>query len=136
MNAKPVSVTAHTVWPATERHSVPDSVTAQVAFSDRSSFQLIYSAEGDFAFPKEMFRVFGSGVVEECENFMKFAIFQKRKQTVKKLTSKGHAEEMDAWLAFLKGQAPHPMPYQTVRESILLTLAVLELIREARSLTL
>ncbi len=83
-----------------------------------------------------MFRVFGSGVVEECENFMKLAIFQKRKQTVKKLSSKGHAEAMDAWPAFLKGQAPHPMPYQTVRESILLTLAVLESIREVRSVTL
>jgi hypothetical protein len=100
---------------------------------DGSSFQLIYSAEGDFAFPKETFRVFGSGVVAECENFMKLSIFQKRKQIVKKFSSKGHAEEMAAWLAFLKGQAAHPMPYLQTRQSMMLTFAVLESIREARS---
>jgi len=55
LEARPVSVTAQTVG----RHQFPDSITAQVAFSDGSSFQLIYSAEGDFAFPKETFRVFG-----------------------------------------------------------------------------
>ncbi len=136
LDAKPVSVTAQTVWPAQGRNAFPDSVTAQVEFSDGSSFQLIYSAEGDFAFPKETFRVFGSGLVAECENFMKLSIFQKRKETVKKFSSKGHAEEMVAWLAFLKGEAEHPMPYAQSRQSMVLTFAVLEAIRERRSIAL
>jgi predicted dehydrogenase/REP element-mobilizing transposase RayT len=136
LNAKPVSVTAQTVWPAQGRNAFPDSVTAQVEFSDGSSFQLIYSAEGDFAFPKETFRVFGSGLVAECENFMKLSIFQKRKEMVKKFSSKGHAEEMAAWLAFLKGEAKHPMPYAQSRQSMVLTFAVLEAIRERRSIGL
>ena len=136
LDAKPVSVTAQTVWPAQGRNAFPDSVTAQVEFSDGSSFQLIYSAEGDFAFPKETFRVFGSGLVAECENFMKLSIFQKRKETVKKFSSKGHAEEMAAWLTFLKGEAEHPMPYAQPRQSMVLTFAVLEAIRERRSISL
>jgi predicted dehydrogenase len=136
LDAKPVSVTAQTVWPVQGRNTFPDSVTAQVEFSDGSSFQLIYSAEGDFAFPKETFRVFGSGLVAECENFMKLSIFQKRKETVKKFSSKGHAEEMAAWLAFLKGEAEHPMPYAQSRQSMVLTFAVLEAIRERRSIAL
>ena len=136
LDAKPVSVTAQTVWPAQGRNAFPDSVTAQVEFSDGSSFQLIYSAEGDFAFPKETFRVFGSGLVAECENFMKLSIFQKRKETVRKFSSKGHAEEMAAWLAFLKGEAEHPMPYAQSRQSMVLTFAVLEAIRERRSIAL
>ena len=132
LEARPVSVTAQT----TGRPQFPDSVTAQVAFNDGSSLQLIYSAEGDFAFPKETFRVFGSGVVAEGENFMKLSIFQKRKQATKKFSSKGHAEEMAAWLAFLKGGAPHPMPYAGLRQSTLLTFAVLDSIREARTVIL
>ncbi len=132
LEARPVSVTAQTIG----RPQFPDSVTAQVAFSDGSSFQLIYSAEGDFAFPKETLRVFGSGVVAECENFMKLSIFQKRKQVVKKFSSKGHAEEMAAWLAFLKDGAPHPMPYEGLRQSTMLTFAVLDSIREARTVIL
>ena len=136
LNARPVSVTAQTVWPAPGRNAFPDSVTAQVEFSDGSSFQLIYSAEGDFAFPKETFRVFGSGVVAECENFMKLSIFQKRKEATKKFSSKGHAEEMAAWLGFLKGATAHPMPFKQVRQSMELTLAVLESIRERRTIVL
>ena len=136
LEAKPVRVTAQTVWPAQGRNAFPESVTAQVEFSDGSSFQLIYSAEGDFAFPKETFRVFGSGLVAECENFMKLSIFQKRKETVKRFSSKGHAEEMAAWLAFLKGEAEHPMPYEQSRQSMVLTFAVLEAIRERRSIAL
>jgi len=132
LEARPVSVTAQTIG----RPQFPDSVTAQVAFSDGSSFQLIYSAEGDFAFPKETLRVFGSGVVAECENFMKLSIFQKRKQVVRKFSSKGHAEEMAAWLAFLKDGAPHPMPYEGLRQSTMLTFAVLDSIREARTVIL
>jgi predicted dehydrogenase/threonine dehydrogenase-like Zn-dependent dehydrogenase len=136
LDAKPVGVAAQTVWPAKGRNAFPDSVTAQVEFSDGSSFQLIYSAEGDFAFPKESFRVFGSGVVAECENFMKLSVFQKRKTKVLKFTSKGHAEEMSAWLAFLKGEAPHPMPYEQSRQSMMLTFAVMDAIREHRSVRL
>ena len=136
LDARPVSVTAQTVWPAKGRNAFPDSVTAQVEFSDGSSFQLIYSAEGDFAFPKETFRVFGSGLVAECENFMKLSVFRKRKESVKKYTSKGHAEEMAAWLGFLKGKAAHPMSYAQSRQSMLLTFAVLDSIRERRSISI
>jgi predicted dehydrogenase len=136
LDARPVRVTAQTVWPAQGRHAFPDSVTAQVEFSEGSSFQLIYSAEGDFAFPKETFRVFGSGLVAECENFMKLSLFRQRKETVKKFASKGHAEEMAAWLAFLKGEAAHPMPYAQVRQSMNLTFAVLDAIRERRTILL
>jgi hypothetical protein len=40
---------------------------------------------------------------------------------------------MAAWLAFLQGTADHPLPYAEARQSMRLTFAVLESIREARS---
>lgn len=129
---RPVKVTAQTIG----RPQVPDSVTAQIEFADGCSAQVIYSAEGDSVFPKESFRVFASGLVVECENFMKLSIFRKRKETVKKFASKGHAEEMAAWLAFLKGSTPHPLPYEQSRQSMQLTFAALESIREGRSISL
>ncbi|MBL9176998.1 MAG: bi-domain-containing oxidoreductase [Verrucomicrobiaceae bacterium] len=129
---RPVKVTAQTVG----RPKVPDSMTAQIEFADGSSAQVIYSAEGDSAFPKESFRVFANGLIVECENFMKLSLFQKRKETVKKFTSKGHAEEMAAWLAFLKNGAAHPLPYEQSRQSMRLTFAALDSIREARSIEL
>ncbi|HBJ82457.1 MAG TPA: hypothetical protein DDZ88_00985 [Verrucomicrobiales bacterium] len=129
---RPVKVTAQTVG----RPAVPDSVTAQIEFAGGSAAQIVYSAEGDSAFPKESFRVFANGSVIECENFMRLSIFQNRKQTVKKFASKGHAEEMAAWLAFLKGETKHPLPYEQARQSMRLTFAVLESIREGRGIAL
>jgi predicted dehydrogenase/threonine dehydrogenase-like Zn-dependent dehydrogenase len=127
---RPVKVTAQTVG----RPKVPDSVTAQIEFADGSAAQVVYSAEGDSSYPKETFRVFASGLVVECENFMKLSIFKQRKTTVRKYTSKGHAEEMAAWLAYLKGGAVHPLPYEEARQSMRLTFAVLESIREGRGI--
>ena len=134
LGAIPVKVTAQTIGSARSAHRFPDSITAQVEFSDGSSAQILYSAEGDFAFPKESFRVFGRGLVAECENFQTLAIYQKRKRTVKKFSGKGHAEEMAAWIAFLKGAAPHPLPHAQSRQSTALTFAVLDSIREGCSI--
>ena len=124
----PTRVTAQTVG----RSAFPDSVTAQIEFADDSAAQIIYSAEGDFAFPKETFRVFASGLVAECVNFQELAIHRRRKRVVTKFGSKGHAEEMAAWLAYLKGQNAHPLPYPEARKSMALTFAVMESLREGR----
>ena len=107
-----------------------DSVSAQVEFAEGSTFQLIYSAEGDSAFPKESIRVFANGLVAECENFMKLTVWKNRKAKITKHGSKGHAEEMVAWLGFLKDGKPHPLPDVPSRQSMRLTFAVLEAARE------
>lgn len=108
-----------------------DSVSAQVEFADGSTFQLLYSAEGDSAFPKESIRVFANGLVAECENFMKLTVWKNRKAKVSKHASKGHAEEMAAWLGFLKDGKPHPLPDAQSRESMRLTFAVLEAVKKS-----
>lgn len=127
---RPVQVTAQTVWQVRGSHSFPDSVTAQIAFEDGSCAQIIYTAEGDYAFPKETFRVFASGLVAECENFQKLTLYKGRKAVTHKYNSKGHAEEMQQWAAFLNATAGHPLPYADSRQSMLLTFAVLESLQQ------
>ena len=56
-------------------------------------------------------------------------VYRGRKKTKKSFTSKGHAEQMGAWLRFLKGEAEHPFPYEKSHASMLLTFAVLESIQ-------
>jgi predicted dehydrogenase len=133
---KPERITAQTVWPTAGSRTFPDSVTAQIEFADGSCAQIIYTAEGDTAFPKETFRVFASGFVAECENFQKLTIYRGRKTTVKKFTSKGHAEEMEAWTKFLRAESEHPLSYADSRQSMEATFAVLESIREGRGVVL
>jgi predicted dehydrogenase len=135
-DSAPVRVFAQTTWPAAGRTPYPDSVTAQVEFANGSSGQLIYSAQGDTSFPKETFTLFASGLVAEASNFLEMQVYQGRKKKKLSYSSKGHAEQMAAWLAFLRGQSEHPFPYEQSRTSMLLTFAVLQSIQEASAVNL
>ena len=134
--SQPVRVFAQATWPVAGRLPFPDSVAAQVEFANGSSGQLLYTAEGDASFPKETLTVFGAGVVAEVINFQKLTCHRARKEESFSYISKGHAEQMAAWAAFLKGEREHPLPYEQARASMLLTFAALESIRRAASVEL
>ena len=136
LDAPPVRVVAQTVWPASGRTPYPDSVTAQVEFADGSCGQLVYSAQGDPSFPKESFTVLAAGLVAECINFMELHLYQNRRRKKTSYSSKGHAEQMTAWLQFLRGQAEHPFPYEHSRPGMDVTFAVLASIQQSRAIDL
>lgn len=135
-DSEPVQVTAQTTWPTTGKLAFPDSVTAQVEFANGSSGQLIYSAQGDVSYPKESVTLFASGMVVELFNLLEMNIYRGRKKTKKSFSSKGHAEQMAAWLRFLKGETEHPFPYEKSRTSMLLTFAVMESIQTGQCVRL
>ena len=135
-DSKPIRVLAQTAWPAAGRLPFPDTVTAQIEFQDGSSAQLIYSAEGDSSWPKEELTVFGAGFVAQIQNYQKLVIHRGRKQKNYSYTSKGHAEQMAAWAAFLRAETVHPIPYEQSRQSMLLTFAVLESIQSGKAVEL
>ena len=129
-DSHPVRVTAQTVWPATGRLPFPDSVTAQVEFADGSCGQLVYSAQGDSSWPKEICTVFGAGFTAELVNFQKLSMHRQRRRASKSFEGKGHAEQMTAWTAFVRGESPHPVPFEEARRSMLLTFAAVESIQQ------
>jgi predicted dehydrogenase/threonine dehydrogenase-like Zn-dependent dehydrogenase len=135
-DAAPVRIFVQPTWPVSGRNEMPDSISAQVEFADGSSAQLLYSAQGDTAYPKESFTVFASGLVADVTNFLELRVFKSRKETKTKYTSKGHAEQMAAWLAFLKAEAAHPFPYAQSRAGLALTFAALDSIQQGRSINL
>jgi predicted dehydrogenase len=132
-DASPVRITAQPIWPLGGRLPFPDGVAAQVEFADGSCGQLIYSTEGDPGFPKESLTLVGSGLVAELTNFQRLVVYSGRKRKKLSYSSKGHAEQMGAWAAFLNGRADHPLPYEQSRTSTLLTFAALDSIREGRT---
>ncbi len=131
--SRPLRVSAQTVWPASGRLPFPDSVTAQVEFADGSCGQLVYSAEGDTSWPKETCTVFGAGFTAEVQNFKTLIVHRQRKRSSKDFNGKGHAEQMAAWTAFLRAEAPHPVPFEEARRSMLLTFAAVEAIQQGRA---
>jgi hypothetical protein len=60
-------------------------------------------------------------------------LYRGRKKTKKTFPSKGHAEQVAAWLQFLQGQSEHPFPYEKSRTSMVLTFAVLEAIQQGKT---
>lgn len=128
---RPIRVSAQRSGMSSHRLPFPDSVAAQVEFEDGSCGQLLYSAEGDWGYPKECLTVYGAGITAEVENFQKLVVYKERRKRAFSYTSKGHQEEMDAWLRFLGGESDHPLPYSASRESMLLTFALLESIQSA-----
>lgn len=126
IGSRPVSVSARPIGVGNGR----DSLCAQVGFADGSTAQLIYTASGDHAFPKETWRVFCGSMVVECENFQKLTSYHRRKRQEHAFRSKGHAEEMRAWTAFLMGKGEHPLPYEDARQSMWLTFEALRAVRE------
>ena len=107
-----------------------------VEFADGSSGQLIYSAEGDSSFPKEELTVYGAGFVAEVTNFQQMTLHRGRKKSQFSSNSKGHAEQMEAWLGFLLGKVEHPLPLNVSSQSMLVTFAALDAIRSGQSVTL
>jgi predicted dehydrogenase len=132
--SRPLRVSAQTVWPATGRLPFPDSITAQIEFADGSCGQLVYSAEGDSSWPKEICTVFGAGFTAELVNFRQVAVHRQRRRISKSFEGKGHAEQMAAWTAFLRGESPHPVPFEETRRSMLLTFAAVESIQHGSAI--
>ena len=132
--SRPVRVSAQTVWPAAGRIPFPDSITAQIEFADGSCGQLVYSAEGDSSWPKEICTVFGAGFTAELQNFKTLSIHRQRKHTSKDFDGKGHAEQMAAWTGFLRAERAHPVPFEAARHSMLLTFAAVEAIQTGHSI--
>jgi len=135
-DSDPVKVQAQTTWPTSGKMAFPDSVCAQIEFANGSCAQLDYSAQGDSSYPKESFTLFASGMVIEAFNFLEMHVYRGRKKNKKTFASKGHAEQIAAWLRFLKGQSEHPFPYENSRTSMLLTFAVLQSIQQGRAIGL
>jgi predicted dehydrogenase/threonine dehydrogenase-like Zn-dependent dehydrogenase len=130
-DAPAIRISAQPIGPVNGALPFPDSIAAQLEFADGSCGQLIYSADGDPGFPKETLTVIASGVVAELTNFQSLVLYSNRTRGKLSYSSKGHAEEMEAWVAFLSGKAHHPLPYQESRTSTLLSLAALESIRRS-----
>lgn len=131
--SRPIRVMAQPVGVTSGRLPFPDSIAAQVEYSDGSSGQVIYSSEGDSSHPKEAMTVYGAGIVAEVINFQSLDVYRGRKKTSEKSPSKGHREQMEAWVQYLRGDKPHPLPYEEARVSMLVTFAVLASIRRGAS---
>jgi len=99
--AEPVEVFANALALPNTNQADPDTVAAQIRFSDGSIGTISYLATGDPGFPKERVEVFGGGMTGVIDNWRSVQISGNRKKVRQRnwvASAKGHQEELVAFV--------------------------------------
>lgn len=82
----------------------------QLAFADGSTAAIHYLSNGSKDFPKERIEVFAGGKVFQCDNFRSTKEFGGSRKFGSWRQDKGHACELERFLAALREGGPWPIP--------------------------
>lgn len=116
----------------------PDTVTANLKFSDGSVGTIIYASNGNNKFPKERIEVFGGERVGLIDNWSKLKIVGKKTRQSERCwlgSQKGHDEEMAAFAEALHTRNA-PIAFDSLVETTRITFAIREALRTGYPVTL
>lgn len=124
----PLQVSAVAVPESRKAGFVDDSVAISMSMTDGSVASIIYTASGNNAIAKERVEIFGDRSVVVLDDF-KSAEINSGKKAIKlggSTQDKGHADEIAAFLAAAKGNAPAPISLESLAATSLACFAVIE----------
>jgi predicted dehydrogenase len=125
-DALPVRVHAEEIRYSLEAAHRRDSVTITLRMSDGSVGTIHYLADGDPGLAKEYFEVFGGQRAALLDNYRSLTVHagNKRRRHSLMNQAKGHAEEVSAFVAAVRGGTPMPIPLDTILAVSAATFAV------------
>lgn len=105
-----------------------DNLNVTIEFKDGSVGSIMYTSAGDGACPKERVEIFGEGSVGVIDNFRKTTLFKngKRFRYRHRGSSKGHREELEAFIEALQSGQPMPISYEELTHTTLSTFRMVE----------
>jgi polar amino acid transport system substrate-binding protein len=123
--AKPLRVWASAI-PVKGSIKHLENFTFTVEYEDGSQGTVVYSALGNFRWPKEYMEVFGGDKVAIMEDFKKAAIVGSRKTAHLNYwkQKKGYSEEIRSFIQAIKNGKPSPMSLQSILYSHLVIYGV------------
>ena len=123
--ARPRTVSASTLRPASATPDDRENVAVTVTYDDGSVGSLLYLTQGARRVPKEQLEVFGGGRTAQLDNFGLLHLYTAdRKQTRKARSDKGQRAEMSALVEAVCGGGPLPVSVDDLIDTTLATLAV------------
>lgn len=128
-NSKPIKVFAESIDTPNEKMTTDDNISVIVKFENGSIGNLIYLANGDKSLPKELIEVFGGGIVGRIHDFRNGEVHFKNKVTKIKSPSKGHKQEVMAFIEALKKGDPSPISFESMRLTTLTTFKIIDSLR-------
>jgi len=112
-DSQPISSTAFSVEPKTDHYRSNDNFVATFKYRDGSLCNLIYTALGNDAFPKEQMEIYSDGKILALNNYKRLDIFGKKKKHVEfKRPQKGHFEELAEMAKSIQGAKSAPIPFE------------------------
>jgi hypothetical protein len=105
-----------------------------VSCADGSVGTVLYVASGDAAMPKERIEVLGRGRSAVLDNFQSLTTWSgSRKKVTRALAlDKGHAHEIDRWIACLRDGLAPPIALDAIASASWATLATIESLASGR----
>jgi predicted dehydrogenase len=124
-----VSVHAYAVPNLERAIEASDSIVAILRFDSGSVGSLVYTGAGDGALSKERIEAHWGGVSAVIDDFRSLEVFARGKRTrTKQAQDKGHARQIQHWLAAVSGSEVAPPP-ETYIASTRATLGLAESLR-------
>ena len=128
--AKPKFVSAVGVGSSQHLHSLRETLTALLTFSDGSVGTLVYLTNGDNSMPKEYCEVSGGGKSVILDNFKSVKFIAGNKIKKKRYDEKkGHEEEMKEFVDVLTGKKQPSFTFESQYLATLTTFRILEAMR-------
>jgi predicted dehydrogenase/threonine dehydrogenase-like Zn-dependent dehydrogenase len=138
VGARPVSVVAMRLRPEQPTSDDLENVAVIVNYADGSVGNLLYLTQGGAKVPKEQLEVFGAGRTAQLKNFESVTFFEgnSSRRIKARGLNKGQKEEMDAFVSAVKSGTAMPISAESLLDTTLLTLAVVDSLKSCQSVRL
>jgi predicted dehydrogenase/threonine dehydrogenase-like Zn-dependent dehydrogenase len=130
-------VSVHAAAAATD--AACEDVTATLGFADGSLATIAYTALGDPSFAKERIEGYAGGTVVAIEDFRRMTtVVDGKSRAARRFAGqdKGHAAEIDAFVAAAAKGGPAPVDEAELIETSLATIAIVESLRTGATIAL
>ena len=125
------SVAAHAL---DDPHGLQDTLSVSLGFENGSTASLAYFSNGSKSLGKEHVEVFCAGRVAALDDFKALTVYADKAETETLRTAdKGHGEEVAQFLQAVRTGLPTPIPFDEIYNSMDATFAVLDALRERRT---
>lgn len=106
------------------------NLTVALTFADGSVGRVDYASRGNASYPKERVELFAGNAVGVIDDFQRTTFYGSAGHSLKTAAiDKGQREQVDDWVAFLRGEPAQPI---LLREAIVGTLVALRAVRSLK----
>jgi polar amino acid transport system substrate-binding protein len=125
-NAEPVRVYAMSIEASSSKIKNDDNVSISVKFSDGSIGNLVYTANGDKALPKERLEISGGNIAFVIDDFVRGSLYRSNSEKHFKNAGKGHKQEVQQFINAIENGNASPISFKSLCLTTLTTFKILE----------